>query len=482
MKALGAMRKYCIGLFVFATFLSDTLIAQSQNTAAPNIVLFVADDLGAVDISPYGNKIARTPNLGSFARESLLFKNAFASSPTCSPSRSSFLTGLMPFRNGAHGNHAGVKEGTRSIVQYLEPLGYQVAIAGKLHIGPESVFSFERIANTNVPEPGFEKKPGLNWDLNLDPVNTWFSKRNTNKPFMLVVADHSPHVVWPEQATYDPGKVDIPANHIDTKETRKSRARYYTDITKMDGNFGRLLRLLEQHHLKENTLVIFIADQGPQWAFAKWTLYDYGVHTPLLVRWPGITKRGQQTQALVSLVDLVPTIVEAAGGTAPAGIDGNSFLKVIKDAKQPAREMVFASHTGDGMMNRTPTRMLRTIRYKYILNIAADTIFNTHMNKARDHDGGREYWNSWKDLSFTNQHAAFVLWRYHHHPAEELYDIQADPLEQHNLSAEPRYAAMLADFRSKMKSWRAGQGDEETGPEKLIPLPAGAKPVAPYVF
>lgn len=468
---------------IICCLLISTLLNAAFAQKKPlNIILFVADDLGATDIGPYGNKNVRTPVLDKFAGESLLFTHCFASSPTCSPSRSSFLTGLMPFRNGAHGNHAGVSEGTKSIVQYLQPLEYQIAIAGKLHIGPESVFAFERISNTNVAEPGHEKNPGLNWDLNLDPVDKWLAERNADKPFMLMVADHSPHVVWPEQATYDSKKIDIPINHIDTKETRISRARYYTDITKMDSNFGKLLRLLDLHKLKENTLVIFIADQGPQWAFAKWTLYDYGIQTPMIVRWPGVVKKSTKTDALISLVDIVPTIVEAAGGTAPGNLDGISFLPVLKGGSKTAREMVFASHTGDGMMNRTPTRMLRTAQYKYILNIASDTIFNTHMNKARDHDGGREYWNSWRELSFTNEHAASVLWRYHNHPKEELYDILADKHELHNLSADPKYAALLEGFRNRMQEWRRTQNDNETGPEKISPALPGSKPVAPYVF
>ena len=103
----------------------------------------------------------------------------------------------MPIRHGAHGNHSGVSAGTRSMVQYLQPLGYRVAIAGKYHIGPEDIFSFERVSKTNVPEPGFEKKPGLNYDLNLAPVEAWLSQQQKDKPFMLVVADHSPHVIWP---------------------------------------------------------------------------------------------------------------------------------------------------------------------------------------------------------------------------------------------------------------------------------------------
>lgn len=455
-----------------------------SKTKSLNIILFVADDLGAVDIGAYGSKVVRTPNLNKFAREGLLFNRAFAASPTCSPSRSSFLTGLMPFRNGAHGNHAGVKEGTFSIVQYLQPLNYTVAIAGKLHIGPGSVFAFERIANTNVPEPGHERNPGLNYDLNLEPVDQWLAAQKAGKPFMLMVADHSPHVVWPEKPTYDPEKVDIPANHIDTRETRMSRARYYTDITKMDNNFGRLMEMLKKHNMLENTIVVFTADQGPQWPFAKWTLYDYGVKTPLIVKWPGVTKAGKSTNALVSLVDLVPTFVDIAGGTPPSSVDGKSFLPVLKNQSDSARDFVFATHTGDGTMNRTPTRMIRSSQYKLILNIAPDTLFNTHMNKAKDHDGGREYWDSWRAKSFSDEHAASVLWRYHNHPEEEFFDVIADPNELKNLANDPKFSKLVEEYRNKLIEWRVRQIDTVTTPELIIQVPnkPKAKPIAPYVF
>lgn len=312
-----AMKKTFLSIFSFVFFLAScsTLFAQQgHGKARLNVVLFIADDLGVHDIQPYGAKVVRTPNLSKLATQSLLFQNAFATSPTCGPSRSSIFTGLMPIRHGGHGNHSGVKEGTKSIVQYLQPLGYKVAIAGKYHVGPESIFSFERVSGSNVVEPGHEKKPGLNYDLNMSVVETWLSVQKSSEPFMLVVADHSPHVVWPEKATYDPAKVDVPQKHIDTRETRASRARYYTDITKMDGNLGRLLASLDKNGLSQNTMVIFTADQGPQWPFAKWSLYDDGVHTPLMVRWPGTVSGGKKADAMVSLADVLPTIVEAVGG------------------------------------------------------------------------------------------------------------------------------------------------------------------------
>lgn len=476
---------------VLCSLLLFCLAAGAQKRKVPsaerfNIVLFIADDLDAGDIGPYGNKIVRTPNLDKFSKEAMLFTRAFASSPTCSPSRSTIFTGLMPLRHGGHGNHNGVKDGTPSIVQYLQPLGYKVALAGKLHIGPESVFPFERIAQTNTPEPGFEKKPGLNWDLNLDPVDQWLSKQKKSQPFMLVVADHSPHVIWPEKADYDPAQIDIPAKHIDTKETRASRARYYTDITKMDHNVGKVLTSLDKNGFAKNTIVLFVSDQGPQWPFAKWSLYDDGVQSPLMIRWPGTVTPDTKTGALVSLADLVPTLVESVGGNAPGAIDGQSFLPVLKGQKDTHREAVYATHTGDRLMNRAPARMVRTARYKYILNLAPEILYTTHMDKAKDHDGGREYWDSWRAQSFTDPHAAAVLWRYHNRPAEELYDVEADPGEMHNLAADPKYASVLEELRTKMKLWRKGQSDTITGPEEFNEQEEekkkGQKPVAPYIF
>ena len=462
--------------------------AQASRTGIPerhpNIVIFIGDDLDANDIGPYGNTVVKTPHLDALSRESLAFDRAFAGSPTCGPSRSSLFTGLMPFRHGAHGNHSVVKENTRSLVHYLRPLGYKVAIAGKLHVGPESVFSFERIPGTNVPEPGFEKKPGLHYDLNMDPVTEWLSEQRNEEPFLLIVADHSPHVVWPDKSTYDPNAVHVPPIHIDTDDTRRSRARYYEDISKMDRNLGKLLQSLDQHALRENTMLIFTADQGPQWPFAKWSLYDDGIQVPMLIRWPERVIAGRRSDALVSQVDLLPTFVEIAGGEAPDNIDGQSFLKVITGEKDLHREVVFASHTGDRLMNRSPSRMLRTSRYKYILNLAPENVYHTHMDKARDHDGGREYWDSWVEKAKDDEHAAAVLQRYHFHPAEELYDLQANPQETENLASDPRCASMIQGFRAQLAAWRKSQGDFETSAEKITPESPGKgkRLTAPYVF
>jgi N-sulfoglucosamine sulfohydrolase len=467
-----------------AELLRDKVLAWRNGLAQraagrANIVLFIGDDLGALDIGPYGNVVVRTPHLDRLAAESLLFTRAFAPSATCSPSRSAMYTGLMPLRNGAHGNHSLVRDGTRSLTHYFGELGYRVALAGKLHVGPREVFPFEYVPDSNVPEPGYAGKGVLWTDLDMGAVDRWLSGVERSEPFVLLVADHSPHVIWPERAEYDPAEMDVPPTHIDTREYRRSRARYYTDITKMDRNVGALLESLRRHGLSDNTIVAFTADQGPQLAFGKWGLYDPGIQAPLIIRWPGRAPAGERTDALVSLVDLLPTFLEAAGGRAPQRIDGRSFLAVLSGRSHTHRDTVFASHTGDGRVNRTPMRMVRTERYKYILNLA-DTIYTTHIDRARDHDGGREYWRSWRERSFVDPAAAAILWRYHHRPPEELYDLERDSNETRNLADQPHYAEILGAMRARMAEWRAQQGDVESGPESLERKPGVRGP--PYVF
>ena len=454
--------------------------------APPNVVVFVADDLGANDIGPYGNRVVRTPNLDALAESSLLFNRAFASSPTCSPSRASLYSGLLPFRNGAHANHAGIKQGVRTLPTYLQPLGYKVAIAGKFHVGPVDAFPFEMIHGSDVPEPGHEGQGVLWTDLNMAPVEAWVANAAKGQaPFLLVVADHSPHVYWPEETDYNPSAVDVPSIHVDTEDTRQARARYYADITKMDRNVGKLLASLEKNGLSEKTVVIFTADQGPQWAFGKWNLYDYGVQVPLLVKWPGTLTGASESDALVSLVDVLPTIVEMAGGTAPkqgAEIDGTSLLPLMRGEVGEVRDAVFASHTGDGTMNQAPMRMVRTTRYKYIRNLAPEVTYTTHIDKSKVDGYGEEYWPSWVRRSYEDPLSAAVLWRYHNRPAEELYDVRQDPHETHNLAADSHYQSVLQDLRARVENWRQEQGDHETGVFEAPPRDPKAPPIAPYIF
>lgn len=473
LKMTSGVSKISFALIAAFIFLNAGPISSHAQNSKPNIIIFVADDHTATDCGAYGSREVRTPNIDRLAREGLLFRNAFAGSPTCMPSRAVMFTGLMPFRNGAHANNlAGqsqCREEVRSLPHYLKELGYRVGQAGKTHFGPKSVFPFERVENSEIPEPGYETNRALRIDLNVGAVEEWLGKISKDEPFCLVVCDHSPHVIWPEKATYDPAAITIPPNHIDTPELRKSRARYYTDITKMDANLGNVLASLEKFGFATNTVFIYTADQGAQWPFAKWGLYDQGIRVPFIVRWPGKVQPASQTDAMISLADVLPTFMEIAGGKALSDLDGKSFLPLLEGKTKKHRDVIFATHSQDGFnMNISPMRAARTARYKYILNLAPENEYVTHMDKAKDHDGGREYWDSWVEKAKSDPRAAEVLKRYHWRPREELYDVLLDPYEVYNLADDPIYADIKNDLSKQLVAWRKQQNDNKTGAD-LVP-------------
>jgi uncharacterized sulfatase len=413
---------------------------SSVSARPPHLVLFIADDFTWSDCTPYGARDVRTPNLARLARTGMRFDLAFAASPTCTPSRSALYTGLYPFRNGAHANHSLVNDDVRTLPHYMSDLGYRVVLAGKTHIGPRNRFPFEYLKDSNVMPPG--RNHVLWTDLNTTAVDALLAQHDRDKPLCLVVCSHSPHVYWPDNDAYDPAKIALSPNLLDTPETRAVLCKYYTDVTHMDHQLGQVLDSLAKHGYADDTLFAFTSDQGAQFPFAKWNLYDAGIRTPLIVTWPGKVKAGSTTRALVSLIDLLPTMIEAAGGKPPQNLDGRSFLPVLLGNSEQHRDRTFASHTGDGQMNRSPMRSVRTPRHKYILNLAPQTKYDTHISAGAGVDG-RTYWDSWKQLAETDPRAKALIDRYHHRPAEESYDVEADPHESNPRGSSRRAARRL---------------------------------------
>lgn len=432
----------------------------------PHLVLFIADDHSWHDCGPYGAADVRTPNLDRLAREGIRFELAFAASPTCAPSRSAIYTGLYPFRNGAHANHSLVRDGLRTLPHYLKHLGYRVVIAGKTHIGPRPLFPFEYLEDSNIMPPG--KNHVLWTDLNTTAVDKLLAEHDQSRPMCLVVCSHSPHVFWPENDGYDPARVLLPPYLLDTPETRASRCRYYTDVSWMDTQVGQVRASLDKHGYADRTLFMFTADQGAQWPFGKWNLYDAGIRVPLIAHWPGHIRPGKSTRAMVSLVDLLPTMIEAGGGSALDDLDGRSFLPVLLGRRDRHHEQVFAAHTGDKDMNRSPMRCIRTERYKYVVNLAPEISYRTHISHADDRDN---YWTSWLKRAETDRIAAGVIDKYEHRPAEELYDVAADPYELKNLVTDPAHADVRARLREQLDRWRVEQGED---PSK-VPMPEDAR-------
>ena len=415
----------------------------------PNIVVFIADDHSQLDSQAYGSTEVRTPNMAKLAAEGLKFTHAFVASPSCGPSRTALLTGLWSARNGAEPNHKPKRPDVASLPPVLRALGYQVAAIGKVaHNAYAKDYDFDYVEG---PNPGFEDTAA---------VAKFLAARDASKPLCLFVGTRHPHTVWSAERTYDSAAVKIPATHIDTGVTREERASYLTDVTKADTLLGEV-RALVREKVSSDTLFIYTADHGGAWPFSKWTLYDSGIRVPLIIAWRGHLKPATTTDALVCWPDLLPTFIELAGGQVPAGLDGKSFAGLLRGTNTAHRDRVFATQSGDGDFNVYPIRSVRTRDWKYIRNLHPEFQQHTHISRSSG-PSGLLYWKTWLAAAERDPAAAATVKRYIQHPAEELYDLAADPFELHNLAADPRQAARLAALRADLDAWMKQQGDTQT--------------------
>jgi N-sulfoglucosamine sulfohydrolase len=303
--------------------------------------------------------------------------------------------------------------------------------------------------------------------------------RDKAKPLCIFVGSNWPHVPWPEaDLGYDPDQLPLPAGSVDTPATRIWRTRYAAAVSKADRELGVILDA-SREHLGKNTLFLFSGDQGAQWPFAKWNCYEAGVRVPLIAAWPGVIKPGTTSAAMVSWVDFLPTLVAAAGGKPAPNLDGRSFLPVLKGQSNKHRDRIFTTHTGDGNWNIYPIRAVRAGNWKYIRNLHPEYAFTTHIDLAGDL-GQRAYFSTWEAAAQTNSMAAAVVKRYHARPAEELYDLAADPQEQHNLAADSAQAERLKELRAELDQWMREQSDQQTmaGNPRLLSDPTSYGPDA----
>ncbi|HSI37299.1 MAG TPA: sulfatase [Tepidisphaeraceae bacterium] len=439
-----------LALAVVAPTLAPVRAAEPSPPARPpNVVVFIADDLGWADCSIHGGRDVATPALDRLAQDGMTFTHAFVNSPSCAPSRAALLTGLEPARNGAMANHARPRADVKRWPAYFKELGYETVAIGKTaHYAQVQQYGFDHVSHFKYHE-----------DDCVEAAVKWLGERKSDKPLCLIVGTNWPHVPWPKDGAVDPAKMTLPANTVDTPETRKARARYVAAVANMDRDLGSTYDAARKH-LGENTVFVFTADHGAQFPFGKWNCYDAGVRAPLVVVWPGRVKAGSTSGAMVMWTDLMPALLEAGGGKPAEGLDGRSFLPVVLGKADAHRERVFFTHSADGQMNRYPMRAVRTRDWKYVRNLDPTAEHHTHIDLGKPGADGREYWDSWVAAAKTNPAAAALVRRYHTRPAEELYDLKADPDERRNLAAEPGHAGRLAEMRKLVDEWMARQGDK----------------------
>lgn len=452
-----------LNLLIILFVLTGATSCAQKVERPPNIVLFVSDDHTLWDSGAYGSTDVKTPNIDQLAREGLLFNNAFAGSPTCAPSRSVLYTGLLPFKNGAHGNHTRIKADLKTLPDYLRPVGYRTGIVGKVHVKypdyPDRLLGFDV-----YKDAGIDQIKGQSFDETMvSHAGDFLKNQNQDEPFMLVACTADPHMPWKygNQFGYKNENIKIPAHHVDTEGTRSARNRYYNEISAMDAKLGEILALLKKYQFDENTIVVYTADQGAQWPFAKWSLYDEGIRVPFIIKWPDKIRGGQISDALISHVDVLSTFLDIAGVEQMEELDSRSFLPVLRGNAAEHRTHVFASHTGDGNKNISPMRMVRSKRHKYIININPEYEYTNWI----DYVNTELYWDEWLEQSRTDDHAAKVVKRYHTLDSEEYYDLLKDPKELTNLIGSPRYKENIYHMRRQVADWRNEQADTVTSPQ-----------------
>ncbi len=413
----------------------------------PNIVFYIGDDHGMLDASIYGSTDIRTPNLDRIAKLGMTFDRAFIASPACAPSRAALLTGKMPARNGAEANHTYPNPEITVLPRLLQQNGYEVIGYGKVaHDKMNFTLGFDAYSAPRV---------------NLaDSVKMYFGRTQSTKPLCLCVGDHRPHVPWTNNPTYLPKDVTLPSYFIDTYETRVHRTMYYTDITGLDDEMGQVFDMAKAR-FGDNFIFIYSADHGAQWPFGKWNLYDAGIRVPLVMVWPKHIEANCRTNAMVQWTDIFPTLLDITGSTLPGDLDGKSFAKVLYNKNKPFRQYIFTTHSGDGNMNIYPIRSVRSEKYKYILNLHPEFYHSNHSDIQRRPNAGA-YWDSWDSAAETNEKAKQIIARYYQRPAEEFYDIIADPTEQNNLINNLGLAQEIDKMRQMVKVWMKAQGDKET--------------------
>ncbi|TWT92922.1 Choline-sulfatase [Botrimarina colliarenosi] len=410
----------------------------------PNLVLILADDCTWRDLGCYGGQ-AHTPHLDRFCSEGMRLTRCFQAAPMCSPTRHNLLTGLYPVRSGAYPNHTFVRDGVKSLGHYLGDLGYRVALSGKRHIAPLEAFPFEYSGGAN---PDFAAIDNLMSECSAG-----------GQPLCLFVCSNEPHSPWNkgDASAYPPRSLELPPYRQDSPALRKAYSKYLAEITYFDSQVGRTLTLLEKHGLVENTVVVVLSEQGNGFPFAKWTCYDAGLRSAMMVRWPGHVKLGSESDALVEYVDVAPTFIEMAEGTLPAELEGKSLVPLLRGEVDRHKEHVFGVQTSngiyafDGLYGR---RSVRSERYHLIHNLGPSARFDNGISKTR-------YFADWRRAAEAgDDDAAAIIERFHQPPEFELFDTDEDPYELRNLADDPGQAERLAELRERLAAWMESQGDE----------------------
>ncbi|GAL81963.1 choline-sulfatase [Algibacter lectus] len=439
-----------------------------EDSNKPNIILFVSDDHGLDALGAYGNPIIKTPNLDNLASEGTKFTNAYCTSASCAASRSVILSGQFGHATGSYGHvhdyhHFSTYDTIKSLPVLLEKAGYETARIGKYHVAPEKVYHFNTV-------------------LEADPRNTVEMAEasaevlKSEKPFFLYFCTDDPHRGHPftpdpwdapnsfgnkkegykdvDTVTYNLEDVLVPDFLPDTKQSREEIAQYYQSISRIDQGFGKLMKMLKETGKADNTIVIYISDNGMAFPGAKTTVYEPGIKLPCIIKDPSKKVKGATNNAMISWVDLTPTILDMAKvDYNKAAFHGKSFNEVIDEENPEGWNEVYASHTFHEITMYYPMRVVRHDNYKLIWNIAY----------RLEYPFASDLWaaSTWQATYRANEEyfGPKKVKDYLFRPEFELFDLSKDPKEVNNLATNKDFDEVLENMKTRMKHFQSKTKD-----------------------
>ena len=499
------MQTYRFLLFILAASIT---YSQTSLGAERNVIFIITDDESPT-LGCYGDPVAVTPAIDAVAADGLVFRNAFATTASCSASRSVVMSGLHNHRNGQFGHQHSYHKFASfhnvvslSMPRVMARAGYRTGHIGKYHVAPETVYQYQTYLQGN----------GRNAVEMAENSRAFITDKSDDRPFFLYFATSDPHrgggidknsklefkpnlfgnkqnrgsFPGVDEVFYEPSKVPVPRFLPDTPETREELAQYYQSCSRVDRGVARLIQILKDADLYDKTMIVFTSDHGMAFAGGKTTVYEGGLRVPMVVRDPYQKKRGVQSNAMVSHIDITPTILDFAGGldhkrNAPKDIidadkfwkergealkenrggrkkfnryHGKSWMHCLANPDEPHHETIFASHTFHEIQMYYPMRVVRDSKYKLIWNIAHPLPYPF----ASDLWAASSWQAQWKK-GMDAPYGEMVVSRYVQRPKFELFDIENDPHESTNLAESDGHQDILENYKKKLKQMQKSLDD-----------------------
>ena len=481
MNSKSTLRGFITAL-LFAGFISPLLATQRR----PNVLLILSDDHSVPHVSCYADKNTKkfniTPNLQRFAEQGMRFDRAYTSAPQCAPSRISIFACRSPVGLGVTRFAQPPRDDVRFFTDVLRAGGYWVGLDGRHQHLDGRIREAEHIDKAlreagmqNLDErfDHFVRSAGTKGEQLLqvaDQVSSALDKVPNKQPFFLYFGFNQPHRKFSTKYDgIDPSELILPADWPDLPDVRLDYAKYLASVRELDQGFGQIMQLLRTRGIEDDTLVIFMGDNGEALLRGKGTLMDRGTHVPLIIRWPGRVKAGSYSSTLVCGTDLGPTILAACGMKPRKKMTGASFLPQLLGEKSEERQYVFAERGWHwGPITQTNgldlSRSITSKYYRYIYNALPNRSY-TPVDMANK--------DAWKAIQLA--HAANELSALHDRlyfqnprPVIELYDLRKDPMELNNLAGKKPYADIERTLREELESWMIRECD-------FLPLPTHAQ-------